>query len=105
MKKISIGLALSALVFVLPATAGDVAKGKTIAETVCMACHNPATGEGNMDIYPNLGGQKETYLVSSIKAYKDGQRTGPMAGIMKGMVANLSDEDIANVSAYFASLK
>lgn len=105
MNKMAFGLALSAVALTAPAVAGDLAKGKAIAETVCMACHNPTTGEGNMDIYPNIGGQKEAYLKSSIKAYKDGQRTSPMAGIMKGMVMNLSDEDIANVSAYFASLK
>ncbi|MBW8189618.1 cytochrome c [Neiella marina] len=105
MKKMSIGLALATVMLASPAIAGDVAKGKSIAETICVACHNPVTGEGNMEIYPNIGGQKETYLKSSIKAYKDGQRSSPMAGIMKGMVMDLSDEDIDNVSAYFASLK
>jgi cytochrome c553 len=50
---------------------------------------------------PNLKGQKEDYLVLSTKAYKDGSRNNDM---MKMFVMNLSDEDIANLAAYYASL-
>jgi len=93
-----------ALLLLLPITAnaGDAGAGKTKAAT-CFACHG-ANGVGIAETYPNLAGQKEGYLVSSIKAYKDGQRTGGLAVLMTPMVATLSDEDIADIAAYYSSL-
>ncbi len=85
------------------AQAADVEAGKKIASSVCLACHN-ANGISTTPIYPNLAGQHEQYLVTSIKAYKDGGRSGGNAAVMTPMVANLSDADIENVAAYYASL-
>lgn len=82
--------------------AGDPAAGKAKAGT-CFTCHG-ADGVGIVDMYPNLAGQKEAYLISSIKAYKDGSRTGGMAGLMTPMVSGLSDADIADLAAFYASL-
>ncbi|MDX1342080.1 MAG: cytochrome c [Reinekea sp.] len=84
------------------ASAADVDAGKGKAAT-CVACHG-ANGISMVPMYPNLAGQKEQYLVSALKAYKAQQRTGGNAPIMYGMVAPLSDDDIANLAAYFASL-
>lgn len=84
------------------ATAADVAAGKAKA-AVCAACHGQ-NGLAQIPTYPNLAGQNEQYLVSSIKAYKNKQRTGGQAVIMQGQAAALSDTDIANLAAYFASL-
>ena len=81
------------------AQAGDIAAGKAKSVT-CVACHG-ANGISAIPNYPNLAGQKELYLVDSIKAYRDGVRKNP---IMQPMVATLSDEDIANLAAYFSSL-
>jgi cytochrome c553 len=81
------------------ALAGDPVAGKAKTQ-VCIGCHG-ANGIANVGIYPNLAGQKEEYLVLSMKAYKNGERTNP---IMMPMVANLSDEDIANIAAYYAGL-
>ena len=79
--------------------AGDVAAGKKKSVT-CAACHG---GEGisPTDIWPNLAGQKEQYLVAQLKAYRDGTRENAQ---MSPMAANLSDEDIANLAAYYSSL-
>lgn len=82
---------------------GDVAAGKAKAG-VCAACHGPA-GIAMIPIYPNLAGQNEQYLVSALKAYKAKQRTGGQAAIMQGQATALSDADIANLAAYYASLK
>ncbi|WP_413771775.1 c-type cytochrome, partial [Vibrio harveyi] len=49
--------------------------------------------------------QNEQYIESSIKAYKAGQRTGGLAPVMQAQANLLSDEDIANLAAYYASLK
>lgn len=49
-----------------------------------------------------MAGQKEAYLAKQIKAFRDGERTDPT---MAPMVANLTDEDIADLAAYYSSLK
>lgn len=82
--------------------AGDAAAGKTKA-SVCAACHG-ADGIAVIPGYPNLKGQNEQYLVSSINAYKNKQRTGGNAAIMQAQAAMLSDADIANLAAYYSSL-
>ena len=83
--------------------AGDVAAGQAKAG-VCAACHG-ADGIAVIPGYPNLKGQNEQYIASSIKAYKAGQRTGGLAPVMQAQANLLSDDDIANLAAYYASLK
>lgn len=104
MKKLIIAAFLSAPAVLAPlsAQAGDAAAGKAKA-AVCSACHG-VNGISIAGMFPNLAGQKEAYLASSIKAYRDGARTGPMAAQMTPMVAALSDDDIANLAAYFSGL-
>jgi cytochrome c553 len=81
------------------AFAGDAAAGKAKSVT-CIGCHG-ANGISAVPLYPNLAGQKEQYLIVSMKAYRDGQRKNP---IMSPMAKPLSDEDIANLAAYYAGL-
>ena len=71
---------------------------------VCAACHG-AEGISAVPIYPNLKGQKEVYLASALKAYKAGQRGGGMSMLMTPQASQLTDADIANLAAYYASLK
>ena len=84
------------------ASAGDIEAGKKKAGEVCAACHGPDGNKPLMPDYPILAGQHADYLAATLKKYKNGKRGNP---IMKGMVAALSDEDIRNVSAYFAAQK
>ncbi|MBE0486717.1 c-type cytochrome [Marinobacter sp.] len=84
------------------AVAGDAAAGKAKA-AVCAACHGQ-NGISQIPMYPNLAGQKEQYLVAAMKAYKNSQRQGGQAPIMTGQMSGLSDADIANLAAYYASL-
>ena len=79
---------------------GDAAAGKAKAAS-CAGCHG-ATGISAIPMYPNLAGQKETYLAKQMKAFKDGTRKDPT---MNAMAAPLSDADMANISAYYAGLK
>lgn len=79
--------------------AGDPEAGKS-KSAICVACHGPA-GISPNELWPNLAGQKEAYLVKQITAFRDGTRTDPM---MAPMVKPLSDQDIANLAAYFSSL-
>lgn len=81
-----------------PVMAADIAAGKA-KSVVCAACHG-ATGVSANPIWPNLAGQKEMYLAKQIKAFRDGVRKDPT---MAPMVAGLTDDDIANLAAYFAA--
>lgn len=79
--------------------AGDAEAGKAKSAT-CVACHGQ-DGIGTAPIYPNLCGQKEQYLVAQIKAFRDGDRTNEL---MQPMVANLSDQDVEDLAAYYSNL-
>ena len=100
MKKIVSNIVLAGLLSVSgSAIAGDAAAGKGVAAR-CVACHG-ANGEGNAAmVAPKLAGQLEVYLVNSLKAYKSGARSNPL---MTPMAKPLTDADIANVAAYYAS--
>lgn len=80
------------------AQAGDAAKGKA-KTAACAACHG-ATGISAIPNNPNLAGQQEQYLIKSMTDYKSGKRDD---ATMKAMIAPLSDDDIKNVAAYYAS--
>ena len=79
--------------------AGDAAAGKEKA-AMCFACH----GDKGQGVPPNpaLTGKSEAEQVKALKDYKSGARPNP---IMSGMVATLSDADMENLAAYFASAK
>jgi cytochrome c553 len=82
------------------AIAADAAAGKS-KSGLCAGCHG-ANGISTSPEIPNLAGQKEAYLVKAIKDYKSGARKNPM---MNSMVGGLSETDIADLAAYFSSLK
>jgi cytochrome c553 len=79
--------------------ADNPADGKNKA-AVCFACHG-ADGNAVDPQYPRLAGQYDEYLQHILHEYKDGQRNNP---IMKGFVSTLSDQDIADIAAYYSSL-
>ncbi|SET23872.1 c-type cytochrome [Thalassotalea agarivorans] len=81
------------------AAEGNVDAGKTKAAT-CAACHGQ-NGIGIADNYPNLAGQHAEYIVKQLKAFKDGSRGD---AVMAPMAMPLSDQDMADLGAYFASL-
>lgn len=82
---------------------GDAQAGEQKA-MMCVACHG-AAGKVSVPMYPNLAGQNEAYLEHSLQAYKKGERSGGQAEVMKAYVSGLSDEDISNLAAYYASMK
>ena len=77
---------------------GDVKAGEEKAAS-CIGCHG-ANGEG-VDPNPPIAGWDVELFKSSIQAYKSGEKEDPM---MNMLVAPLSDEDIADLATYFASL-
>ncbi|GLX83803.1 hypothetical protein tloyanaT_00550 [Thalassotalea loyana] len=100
MKKVIFSLVLGVgMLASANASAGDAQAGKAKAAT-CAACHG-ANGIGTADMYPNLAGQHADYIVKQLKAFKDGSRKDPL---MSPMAAPLSDADMADLGAYFASM-
>ncbi|WP_440875186.1 c-type cytochrome [Thalassotalea sp. PLHSN55] len=100
MKKILFTLLLGlGVINTAAAFAGDAAAGKTKSAT-CAACHG-ANGISAIPLYPNLAGQPAAYIVKQLKAFKNGDRKDMM---MAPMAVNLSDEDMADLAAHFASL-
>ncbi|MCG6871309.1 MAG: cytochrome c [Gammaproteobacteria bacterium] len=91
-------LALAAVLIVPAAVAGDAAAGKQKSQT-CAGCHGP---DGNSPTvqFPRIAGQYAGYLRQALKEYKSGERKNP---IMVGMAAPLTEQDIEDLAAYFAS--
>lgn len=77
---------------------GNAEAGKS-KSAMCAACHG-VTGHNPSPTYPNLAGQHADYIVKQLKAFKDNSRKDP---VMAPMAAGLSDEDMADLGAYFAS--
>jgi cytochrome c553 len=92
--------ALFAMTLTAPAIAGDAAAGKAKAG-MCAGCHGPA-GVSPQGMWPNLAGQGATYLARQLRAFKGGKERNN--ALMAPMVAGLTDADIDNLAAYFASL-
>jgi len=84
-----------------PAAKPDLAKAKQTAEQVCAACHGP-DGNSALAANPNLAGQGAEYITRQLRHFKTGVRVNP---VMQGMVAALSDADIAALGAYYAAQK
>lgn len=100
MKKLLMSAAI-ALSPMAAMAAGDAAAGQGKA-MVCAACHGQ-DGKAMIPTYPNLAGQNAPYIEMALKGYRSQERTGLQATIMYGMAANLSDQDIADLAAYYSS--
>ena len=97
MKNLLIGLSL-VIGFTSSAVAGDAAAGKD-KTMMCSACH-AADGNSVVPTFPKLAGQNERYLLKQLHDIKSGTRPVPT---MAGQLDNMSDEDLADMAAYFAS--
>lgn len=80
--------------------AGDAGAGKT-KSAACAACHGPDGNSVNPD-WPKLAGQGAPYLQKQLADFKGGKRTN---ATMAPMAAPLSDQDVADLAAYFSSQK
>lgn len=106
MKKIFAFLALAGIANL--AAAADVVGNADAAKNkvaMCIGCHGiPGYKASFPEVYqvPMLGGQTAKYLESALNQYKKGDRKNPT---MRGIAAGLSDQDIADVAAYYAQQK
>ena len=77
--------------------AGDASAGKG-KSAVCAACHG-ADGNSPTDMFPKIAGQGEAYLVKQLIEFKSGVRSN---AVMAPMVAALTEQDMADLAAYYA---
>jgi len=113
MKRVLIALALCAPLFAAMAeeapaaaakdafTQGDAAAGAAKAAT-CFACHGPGGNGAINPAWPKLAGQHSSYIAEQLAEFKSAQRKNP---VMLGQAATLSDDDMHNLGAYFATQK
>lgn len=109
LKKICNSIALSAsFIFAASITslnvakAADAANGEKLSQT-CMGCHGAPglRNPGPVYLIPKIGGQNETYIISALQAYKAKTRGHKT---MQAQAANLSDQDMADIAAYFSAM-
>lgn len=96
-----LSIALAASVAQAQAPAGDAARGAVLADT-CMGCHGI---DGYRNAYPSyrvpkLGGQHPDYIVLALQGYKNQTRPHPT---MRAQASSLSDQDMRDIAAFFAS--
>ena len=102
MRLLLLAAGLVAMALAGPAIAqptGDASAGKAKAG-LCSACHGPA-GISVNPLWPNLAGQHQAYLAAQIRAYRDGER---VEITMQPFVQDLTDQDIEDLAAWYASL-
>jgi len=83
---------------------GD-AKAATNKVAMCIGCHGiPGYKATFPEVYqvPMIGGQNEKYIINALNAYKKGERSHPT---MRGIAESMSDQDIADVAAYYSQQK
>lgn len=93
---LTLGLAMAA--YAADGLKGDAGKGKVLASESCAACHG-ADGNSTAPTFPKLAAQHESYLLRELQDYKSGARAND---IMTPIVAGLSDQDMADLAAYYA---
>jgi cytochrome c553 len=97
-----LAMSAMALLFAMPARAdGDPAHGRARAQ-MCEGCHGIAdyrTAYPEVYPVPKIGGQQEAYIVKTLQDYRSGARKHPT---MRGIAATLSDQDMADLAAYYA---
>ena len=104
MKRYDLLVLGATIAFLLSASAwadGDPVRGRARAQ-MCEGCHGIAdyrTAYPQVYPVPKIGGQQAAYIIKSLQDYKTGARKHPS---MRGIAATLSDQDMADLAAYYA---
>ena len=86
---------------VAQAVAADADAGKKKVASTCAVCHG-IDGLAKNPEAPNLAGENAAYIVKQLKAFKSGERKHEQMSII---AQDLSEDDIANVAAWYAKIK
>lgn len=101
-RQILIGMGLACTLFASSILAkGSVEAGKAKTQT-CVACHGP-DGNSTVPNWPKIAGQHEGYLIKQLKEFREGEKGPRFEASMYAMVANLTDQDIDDLAAFYAS--
>ncbi len=99
-RRVALGALAVMIAFPSPAIPGDPAAGK-VKTRACVTCHG-VDGMSRLPSAPNLAGQNKWYLAKQLRDYRSGNRTHPVMSIV---AKNLSDTDIGDLAAWYASIK
>ncbi|MEC7864558.1 MAG: c-type cytochrome [Pseudomonadota bacterium] len=103
MNKLSIYIKITLLIGLsFSVNASNLEKGKELS-AACIACHGQE-GVSPSSIWPNLAGQHASYLSKQLYEFKKGPNGNRNNSVMYGISMNLSDQDISDLSEYYASL-
>jgi cytochrome c553 len=100
---LSFGIAAAAAASAQDAKPGDAAAGQKKAD-MCIGCHGiPGYQASFPEVYkvPKIAGQNGKYIAAALAGYKKGERKHPS---MRGIAGSLSDQDMADLAAYFEQL-
>ncbi|SDE71954.1 Cytochrome c553 [Paracoccus isoporae] len=93
----------AALIALLPlSAAADEAPAIPPLVSGCVSCHS-ADGNPLVAGVPIIAGQRADYLVSALKSYRSGSRSGGPADVMRHFSEELSDKDIEEIAAWFST--
>lgn len=94
---------IALVLVILPSLAGaaDIQVGRQLASAQCQTCHG-LNGIATLPVAPHLAGESEIYLQTQLKAFRSGKRQSEMMSVV---AKNLSDDDIANVAAWYSAIK
>ncbi|MCK0209072.1 cytochrome c [Starkeya koreensis] len=98
---ICVPLLAASVMMCAPAMAQDAKAGRAKASAQCAVCHGP-NGIAQMPTAANLAGQQELYLIKALEDFRSGKRENEM---MTVIAKGLSDSDVANLAAWYASIQ
>lgn len=89
---------------------GNIDAGRLLATkgagsvAACTSCHGAEGNAPIADMYPKIGGQYADYIAHALIAYRNGDRAGATGDVMAAQAKGLSDQQIADLAAYFGGL-
>jgi cytochrome c553 len=99
-----LAIGLSSAAIAAEPVKGDIEAGRQ-KNSMCIGCHGiPGYKASFPEVYavPMISGQKEQYIIVALRAYANGERTHPT---MDAISSSLSEQDMADLAAYYANLK
>lgn len=100
MRKLLFFAAIVGVTASLPAAAQD---GAALYQSKgCVACHGPDGNTTTVPAYPKIGGQNEQYLLAQMKDIKSGARNNGLSAVMKPIVMNVTDEELAAIAKWLS---
>jgi len=105
MKSVKLSLALATSLIALSSTAFADEGADLYVSKTCNACHGADAKTPIQPMYPKLAGQNAEYLLQQMKDIKSGDRANGQTALMKGIIANVSEEEMGKIAEYIAGLE